>query len=499
MLVLCSLQSLFDAQIGDSSLGFDQIVYRFIKFQTIPSQEVLEECVWQEPLLSEDKAIENWKRLLSVNILCDMAQVYQPDLAVKVRLFERRPWNQSSQYFRSLVALNHALARMPIPEVGPHLLESGAALIDLREYHPWLSLPYTPHHFEFGIFLCLLALVTKREDLKESVLRLANWQLNTLDMAAKPLKGLFVREKDGKQLQHLCLSYLLFRGAAILKEETPFAAVAEVILKEIQDFVREKQDQVEERIDPLWPLIEKWFERYPIVSVGTLNLSEHIYDPSTALVGYRSLSQQVMCTLHGGHTGLGIVRQGDVEIVSYGPQYFPLAECQGFGIEGNALSDQGMRRSIIEWRRHSFCLKGCTRLVDRPSSLCELGEFRGIWLEVTQEFKRPHFYLKTSFLGLDGWEATAFSFFVKAACCKILGQSLLPRTLERYEGEIQTISLEGRQPTVLELRALSFQGTMRVIPLAGGNNFWGADFLIAYFLNSDQRDYQWHIGPKNPL
>ncbi len=102
----------------------------------------------------------------------------------------------------------------------------------------------------------------------------------------------------------------------------------------------------------------------------------------------------------GGTTGLGVLRLEDIEIVSYGPQYLPLEDCQGFGIEGNALTDQGMRRSLIEWRRQSFVLKGCTRLVDQPSSSpFGIGRFRGIWLEVSQEFKRPHFFLKTTFLG----------------------------------------------------------------------------------------------------
>jgi hypothetical protein len=36
---------------------------------------------------------------------------------------------------------------------------------------------------------------------------------------------------------------------------------------------------------------------------------------------------------------------------------------------------------------------------------------------------------------------------------------------------------------------------MQVIPLAGGDNFWGADFLVAYHLSQDQRNYQWHLGP----
>lgn len=491
MLALCSLQSLYHKQIEDSSPYFEQVVSQFLKSQILPSEEIVEECIWQEPLLSEEKTIENWKQLLAVNLLCNLADLQSGDMAAKVRLFERHPWNQSSQYFRVLVALNHAFAKMPIPEVGAHLLESGAGLIDLHEYCPWQSLPYTPHHFEFGIFLCLLALITKRPDLQEIVLQLAHWQLNTLDAKAKPLPGLFVREHESNGLQHLILSYLLFRSAAILKGETPFAAVAEAARKGMQEY----QGQTE-KMHPIWPLIEKWLEQYQVLPSVPLALSEQIYDASTALVGYRSPAQHVICTLHGEHTGLGALRFGDVEIVNYGPQYLPLGECHGFGIEGNALSDHGMRRSTIEWRPHFFSLKGCTRLVDQPStSPFEMGKFRGIWLEVMQEFKKPHFYLKTNFLGLDGWEAVVFSFFVKADKCKLSSQQLLlPRTLERYEGEVQTLTFETQQ-SVLELRSLSFKGSMQVIPLAGGNNFWGADFLIAYALSPDQRQYQWHVGP----
>ncbi len=491
MLALSSLQSFFSLQIEDSSPYFTKIVNQFFKDDLPPPSTILDEFHWQEPLFSEEKAIENWKQLLTLNIFCHFTQSHQAELTAKTRLFERYPWNQSSQYFRALVAVNHALAKMPIPEVGVHLLESGAALIDLHEYSPWLSLPYTPHHFEFGIFLCLLALLTKREDLKEIVVRIAKWQLNTLNLEAKPLSGLFTKEHEGKGIQNFCLSYLLFRSAAILSQEALFLSIAEATIKNIQIFL----ENTKEKIDPLWALIEKWLDQHKSPSSGPLELSEHIYDPSTALVGYRSLEQQIVCTLHGDHTGLGEVRLGDVEVVNYGPQYLPLGDCQGFGIEGNALSDHGMRRSTIEWRRGSFTLKGCARLVDQPSStFFEIGNFRGIWLEINQEFKKPHFYLKTTFLGLDGWESVAFSFFVKARSCKIQSQKLHPRTLNRYEGKSQSVLLEG-QESLLQIQPFCFEGIMQVIPLAGGNNFWGADFLIAYLMTSDQRHYQWHIGP----
>lgn len=259
MLALCSLHSLYQKQRENSSVVFERTVAEFLLSPSIPlPEDIIEECVWQEPLLSEEVSLQNWKRLLAFNLLCELSSSHQKEMSAKVRLFGRHPWNQSSQYFRSLVAINHAFAKMPVPEVGAHLLESGAALIDLHEYCPWLSLPYHPQHVEFGLFISLLALLTKRQDLQEIVSQLARWQLNTLDASARPLNGLFVREKEGKSFQHLCLSYLLFRSAASLTGEPSFAAAANGALQGIRELYEKK----ESRIEPLWALIEKWLERF---------------------------------------------------------------------------------------------------------------------------------------------------------------------------------------------------------------------------------------------
>ena len=488
-----SLQSIFLNQIGESSPNFDKIVCRFLESKQSFSEDLVEACQWRDPFVSEDRAIVHWQHLLAINMLSHLMGHDPSEVAAKVRLYGRNPWNQSSQYFRSLVAINHAFAKMPIPEVGPHLLESGAALIDLHEYCPWLSLPYTPQHLEFGIYLSLLALLAKRSDFQETVVRIATWQINLLDAHGDPLPAFFVREKEGRSLNHLVLHYLLFRCASLFSTENSFSSLAEAALKTIDSIL----PKTKETINPLSILIDECLNQFRTSQFDSsfpLQLPEHLYDPSTALVGYRTEMQQVVCTLHGEHTGLGALRYGNIDIVNYGPQYFPLNDCEGFGIEGNALSDRGVRRSVIEWRRASFILKGCTRMVDQPSSRSHLGHFRGIWLEVVQEFKKPHFYLKTTFLGLDGWEEVAFSFFVKASSCKIQSRELLPRTLDRYHGEAKTLLLDDGKNR-LELRPLSFEGKMEVIPLAGGSNFWGADFLIAYMMTADQRNYQWHIGP----
>lgn len=488
MLMASSLQSFYFQKIGKNCDSFEKIMEHFLQNTPIEIENILEECEWKETLLSEQKTVENWKRLLTLNIMSHSHQLDSAQISARVRAFEGHSWNQSSQYMRSLVAVNHAFAKMPIPEVAPHLLESGAILLNFHEYSPWQSLPYHPFIFEFGIFLSLLSLLTKREDLKGVVKQLTTWQLNMLDGTGEPFKGLFTREEEGSHLENLCSSYLLFKSAAIVCEDNFFATISAILLKKIEKDYVESQ----EVISPLWVVIEKWLDQFKIPSEESLNLPENIYDPSTALIGNRSVSHHAMCTLHGEHTGLGSFRQGDVEILNYGPQHLPLSECQGFGIEGNILSDHGMRRSIMESKRSSFMLKGCVRLVDTPRfSSAGMEAFRGIWLEVVQEYKRPHLYLKTHFLGLDGWDKVAFSFFVKANQCHVSSKkTLYPKTLERYVGKVETLRFESAESSV-ELRDLSCEGEMHVIPLAGGESFWGADFLVAYLLSSQQSDYQW--------
>jgi len=89
----------------------------------------------------------------------------------------------------------------------------------------------------------------------------------------------------------------------------------------------------------------------------------------------------------------------------------------------------------------------------------------------------------------------AFSFFVKARQCQVNQNFiLLPGKLERYEGDIVPIRFHGLQGA-LELRALTHKGQMQVIPLGGGDNFWGSNFLVAYTLDPAHRDYHWSIEP----
>lgn len=490
----CPIQALYLRQISHvSELAelslLEEQVSSLIKQQEISLDELLEHCVWKETLMSPEKTLENWKSLLAVNLLNHLSTAPSKKIHQLVHDFERHPWNQSSQLFRLLVALNHLIAKMPVPEVGVHLLESGAAPIDFQEYCPWHSLPYHPYHLEFGIFLTLFGMLSKKSTIEVLVRRLSSWQLNTLDAKGFPFAGLYIRENDSNYFELVMLHYLLFRGAASLLNDTKLHYFSQVLAKHLQEIFKEPQTP----IHPLWVLIEKKFDG-SFGKSATFELPVQIHDSSNSLIGYRTEQNTAVCTLHGDHTGLGYLRQDDVEIVNYGPQYIPLDDCKGFGIEGNHLSDHGIRQSIMEWQRHGFSLKGCVRVVDQPLGDIRQAElYRSIWMEIVQEYKVSHMHLKATLLGLDGWDGVGFSFFIKAQACQVSSDiTLLPGKLERYDGSIMPIKLTGSQ-SAMELSAHTPKGKMQVIPLCGGNNFWGANFLIAYLLDSDQRDYAWTI------
>lgn len=491
------LQTLYQnhACSSDLSLDLEKEVRAFLCNQPLNLEGLIEsEMLWNS-FLSEEKIAQNWKILLVLNLLGYFSQSQMQSLFKKVQFLLHQPWNQHSTYLRALVALNQFFVGMPVADSGLQLLQNGAALIELQEYRSWQALPYLPCHTELATLICILAHLTQRQELQQQVLKMARWQLNTLDADGFPLVGLFSQEKNGQIGQHLLWNYLFFYAMSQLYEQEPFAAIAQAQWGYLQNLLPSNHLS----ISPLIPLLERLIQaqstQLPKVNNQEIQLSDQIFDPTTSLVGYRHPLHHAVCTLHGEHTGLGCFRSADVRVINYGPQYLPLDNCQGFGIEGNSLSDQGVRKSTIHLHPQGFLAKGCVRLVDQPGASGSKGKFRGIWLETEQELKDQRLKIHVNFLSLNGWEGVIFSFFVKAQQCLLeSGQILNPKTFERYEGRVAGISFLGATGKI-QLNSFPYTGTMQVIPLEGENSFWGADFLVAYLLDPKQRQYQWQLLP----
>ena len=79
-------------------------------------------------------------------------------------------------------------------------------------------------------------------------------------------------------------------------------------------------------------------------------------------------------------------------------------------------------------------------------------------------------------------------------CDKVVvgdGYILEPATLDRYIGEEASISLKsGSQAFNIQSDG---KGQLEVVPLAGNDHFWGADFMLAYSFPSDCKSITWDM------
>ncbi len=188
--------------------------------------------------------------------------------------------------------------------------------------------------------------------------------------------------------------------------------------------------------------------------------------------------ENITINYQGDHTGLGSIQFDAVSVVSMGPHYFPLGELSRFGIyrEGDDFSD-------VEERRNS--ISGWTKLIAGDRSFGS----GATWLHFGVEKDLNEIKLKAAFENGKGEDPFAFVFFVKAQEIKVSEKRYLKGSLTTYQGTNAPLELFSGEEKVLLVP--QFKGPIQIIPLAGGEFFWGADFLIAYEIHELDHKYSW--------
>lgn len=180
----------------------------------------------------------------------------------------------------------------------------------------------------------------------------------------------------------------------------------------------------------------------------------------------------------GDHTGLGTIDFFPIQVVSMGPHYFPLGDQTRFGIyrKGDDFSDVEISLDKIS---------GWTKFIP-----CDRSFGSGAtWLYFEAEKKQSAVSLRASFENGKGEDPFAFAFFVKADEVQVGGKRYVKGTLSGYQGISGVIELISEEKKVcLESNE---KAPMHIIPLAGGDFFWGADFLIAYEIHDLHQKYEW--------
>lgn len=452
--------------------------------------------------LSPYELLQEWRALLTAQLLMSLQMKEKEErpffLSYRLEKISSQAFWEEFQLLQAYKRFNQILAQESSAPLHCVQFKGGAAPFETRGYWSWGAVPHALFHAELGILWALLGHQLEDSSLKKRAVELVRWQINTLDASYLPLCGVFCMEGQSSFAELLAANAALFHAAAVLLDMPE----GEYICQKQLQHLREMGKRGAIAIPVHFAAISHWLDNcFAAPEVHFFPLNSTICDPSTMMMGCREGNQSIVCTMAGGQTGLGTYKYGDVGIASYGPQFQPLGDCRAYGIERGCFLEKSPFGAVsLDSQSQGFKLSGRARMTPPPASHKTQSLFRRSsspcgWVDLVQEYHQGTLTVDVSFYTL-GSTPIAFSFFMQGKRCIVDREiKLKPRSLDRYEGNIHSVSIEGGGDS-LNITSLSGRGEMQVIPLAGEDHFWGADFLVSYLVDPLVQMHTWHVIPK---
>jgi hypothetical protein len=376
--------------------------------------------------------------------------------------------------------------------VNPHQEESYAP-IEYGNHWTWANIPLQHFHLEMGLIWALLGIDTNGRKLIDAAYKVVQFQLNLLDNEYCPLQGVFTQEQDASIANLMGWSVTLFHCVGHSYHKPELLSVAKSQLESLNNFSL--------KVHPLLPLILKWKPYGKNLSYSRKPpLPTSINDHPLAMVGKRSERLISISTLYGGRTGLGTYQVNkNLSIVTFGPQYPPYGDCQGFGVESSSRSQNKFPSVTTEQTKNGYRLKGYTKLVGEnayssPYAVVGNSSHSEVWLDVQQGLVEEDLNLQVNYLSYEKDLSLSFVFYVRAFQCAINeNQMLHPKSLDRYQGAVESLIFTHESENISIIPQFK-EGVMEVIPLAGDESFWGCDFLVGFTVSKDILRHHWQIN-----
>lgn len=475
------LRALLDAYIEGSCLE-ERLIAEALTCPSLPLSSFAEHLV-----------LEKWREFLTLIFIFyfrGCLDAYKLKSLKYMRALKRFSLWKGHQLFSIYHELAVFLLNQEARKVILTQLPNGACSVEVDGYRSTGALPHPLFHAELGTLWCLYGDLTGQSLYVEAAFKLAKWQSNTLDHHFLSFVGLFASEGQVSERLLLVNNFLLFNALARTNQCSEMAFLAKKQIDQLMKLANsESIDMACHGI-----IFEEYFSKKVLpMSSRDYCLPAAFKDEHFAIAGLRSAESSAVATLNGEKSGMGCYHFKDVNVMSFGPQHIPLGDCKGFGISGSSslLSDNIKTLSIGD---DQFLIEGVARLSSSCSQDLSLFPHAG-WVTSRQEFNKGRLAIEINFQGLFEQDDLVFSFFIKCKSCLVDGSKMVrKRSLNRYSGQSASVTLEGMDGSIV-LEAKQFHPEMHVIPLGGGDNFWGADFLVAYLLNDNLISYSWQLTP----
>lgn len=196
-------------------------------------------------------------------------------------------------------------------------------------------------------------------------------------------------------------------------------------------------------------------------------------DKELGILTKRDEAQAIGCFGSGCKSGMGFYLAGKGGVLNYGIQLKPLGDCAGFGLAG-----RGTKIEVADHSLRSLCRIAAPHPRNTGIPWLEDSGFAGMWIESAYQIEKDRVTVAAELEGFRPLTDLLFTFFVRAEACYVAGShKLKPRTLNRYQGPPQKVVFHE-----LTLWPESGFQSMEVVPLAGDESYWGADFMITLSL-----------------
>jgi hypothetical protein len=367
-----------------------------------------------------------------------------------------------------LVLLSHLLKFEPFP-IQTQQMHSGAACLDALGLIKGAQLPEPAQLAELGSLWMILGVHLKNETLIYAGIKVALWQINTLDHRGLPHFSLWSPGATFHPAILAASNHLLFTLAYRLTSDPGFNQVAQI--------------QKHYGWDPS-TLAGKLLTLVPEKISAPFRLSHKPFaeEMTVGLMKFATPQWSMACSLSGWNSGVFSYHKNQVAIVNAGPQVTPLDDLEKFGIDRTcSLSSRNFNEIIWEKTAFNFRLKGWTKVFAHPS-----------WMQVEATYTAQK--LKLSCHLQEGKSADGLAMVFYARCDQLgIGgkETLRAGSLERYQGKSLPLELQSESEKIFIEPLPDLE--MQIIPVAGGEHFWGAHFLIAFPFAEEKNSFEFLI------
>lgn len=306
----------------------------------------------------------------------------------------------------------------------------------------------------------ILGVRLKNETLQRAGLKIAIWQVHLLDHTGSPHASIWSSARTFRPSTLSLWNHTLFTIAYRLTKETGFQKLSEIAQNQFWD-------------PSAFPI--------KLLVLVPSNLPQALSNPyrpfaeemTVGLMKFPHPDFSFAATLSGSNSGLFSFHKKQVALVNAGPQVGSFDDSSQFGITRTFSKIRPFQE--ITWEKSAYhCqLKGWTQLSAIP-----------VWLHMDARIQAGQLSMELSIQEKTLQDPVHFVLFLKCDKLVLGGKHHLETgTLERYDGRSLTLELQSGQEKMVIHPDLA--STMQVIPLAGGDHFWGAQFLVALSINQN--------------